>query len=127
MACTVRRVEAATHSDAGHMRCTGSAHQEFFEYDIKSRRWDQRQMPTLPRERGRTIPIHTSAKTMSEIADKICSFADRSELYRSARYSEPAPSSIISPECYSCPEHKRSNLPQLKLNFTCAARPHMVF
>ena len=55
---------------------------EFFEYDIKSRRWDQRQMPTLTEGERAVLILSIQGYTMSEIADKICLSPDTIKKYR---------------------------------------------
>ena len=75
-------VSAATHSDAGHIEMHRVGSSEFFEYDIKSRRWDQRQMPTLSEGERAVLILSIQGYTMSEIADKICLSPDTIKKYR---------------------------------------------
>lgn len=75
-------VSAATHSDAGHIEMHRVGSSEFFEYDIKSRRWDQRQMPTLSEGERAVLILSIQGYTMSEIADKICLSPETIKKYR---------------------------------------------
>ena len=75
-------VSAATHTDAGHieMHCVGTS--EYFEYNISSRRWNKREMPTLSDGEKSVLTLSIQGYTMSEIADKICLSPDTIKKYR---------------------------------------------
>ena len=75
-------VSAATHTDAGHIEMHRTGTSEFFEYNIGSRRWNRRQMPTLSDGEKSVLTLSIQGYTMSEIADKICLSPDTIKKYR---------------------------------------------
>ena len=75
-------VSAATHTDAGHIEMHRTGTSEFFEYNITSRRWNRRQMPTLSDGEKSVLTLSIQGYTMSEIADKICLSPDTIKKYR---------------------------------------------
>ena len=75
-------VSAATHTDAGHIEMHRTGTSEFFEYNICSRRWNRRQMPTLSDGEKSVLALSIQGYTMSEIADKICLSPDTIKKYR---------------------------------------------
>lgn len=75
-------VSAATHTDAGHIEMHRVGISEFFEYNISSRRWNRRQMPTLSDGEKSVLTLSIQGYTMSEIADKICLSPDTVKKYR---------------------------------------------
>jgi DNA-binding NarL/FixJ family response regulator len=62
------------------MHRTGTS--EFFEYNISSRRWNRRQMPTLSGGEKSVLTLSIQGYTMSEIAYKICLSPDTIKKYR---------------------------------------------
>ena len=62
------------------MHRTGTS--EFFEYNISSRHWNRRQMPTLSDGEKSVLTLSIQGYTMSEIADKICLSPDTIKKYR---------------------------------------------
>lgn len=75
-------VSAATHTDAGHIEMHRVGTSEYFEYNISSRRWNRRQMPTLSDGEKSVLTLSIQGYTMSEIADKICLSPDTIKKYR---------------------------------------------
>ena len=75
-------VSAATHTDAGHIEMHRVGISEYFEYNISSRRWNRRQMPTLSDGEKSVLTLSIQGYTMSEIADKICLSPDTIKKYR---------------------------------------------
>ena len=75
-------VSAPTHTDAGHIEMHRTGTSEFFEYNISSRRWNRRQMPTLSDGEKSVLTLSIQGYTMSEIADKICLSPDTIKKYR---------------------------------------------
>lgn len=75
-------VSAATHTNAGHIEMHRTGISEFFEYNISSRRWNKRQMPTLSDGEKSVLTLSIQGYTMSEIADKICLSPDTIKKYR---------------------------------------------
>lgn len=75
-------VSAATHTDAGHIEMHRVGTSEYFEYNISSRRWNKRQMPSLTDGEKSVLTLSIQGYTMSEIADKICLSPDTIKKYR---------------------------------------------
>ncbi len=75
-------VSAATHTDAGNIEMHRTGTSEFFEYNISSRRWNRRQMPTLSGGEKSVLTLSIQGYTMSEIAYKICLSPDTIKKYR---------------------------------------------
>lgn len=75
-------VSAATHTDGGHIEMHRTGTSEFFEYNISSRRWNRRQMPSLSDGEKSVLTLSIQGYTMSEIADKICLSPDTIKKYR---------------------------------------------
>lgn len=75
-------VSAATHTDTGHIEMHRVGTSEYFEYNISSRRWNRRQMPTLSDGEKSVLTLSIQGCTMSEIADKICLSPDTIKKYR---------------------------------------------
>lgn len=75
-------VSAATHTDAGHIEMHRVGTSEFFEYNINSRHWNKKQMPTLTDGEKSVLTLSIQGYTMSEIADKICLSPDTIKKYR---------------------------------------------
>lgn len=75
-------VSAATHTDAGHIEMHRVGTSEYFEYNINTRRWNKRQMPSLSDGEKSVLTLSIQGYTMSEIADKICLSPDTVKKYR---------------------------------------------
>jgi transcriptional regulator, luxR family domain protein len=75
-------VSAATHTDAGHIEMHRVGTSEYFEYNINTRRWNKRQMPSLSDGEKSVLTLSIQGYTMSEIADKICLSPDTIKKYR---------------------------------------------
>ena len=75
-------VSASTHNDAGHIEMHRVDSSDFFEYNLTTRRWDRRQMPTLTDGEKAVLTLSIQGYTMSEIADRICLSPDTIKKYR---------------------------------------------
>ena len=75
-------VSAATHTDSRHIQVHRVGTSEYFEYNINSRRWNKRQMPSLSDGEKSVLTLSIQGYTMSEIADKICLSPDTIKKYR---------------------------------------------
>lgn len=75
-------VSAATHTDARHIKVHRVGTSEYFEYNINSRQWNKRQMPSLSDGEKSVLTLSIQGYTMSEIADKICLSPDTIKKYR---------------------------------------------
>ena len=75
-------VSASTRNDAGHIEMHRVGSSGFFEYNLTTRRWDKRQMPTLTDGEKSVLTLSIQGLTMSEIADKICLSPDTIKKYR---------------------------------------------
>lgn len=75
-------VSVSNHTTPGHieMHCVGSP--EYFEYNLVTRRWDRRNMPTLSDGEKSVITLSIQGYTMSEIADRMCLSPDTIKKYR---------------------------------------------
>lgn len=75
-------VAASTHTDAGHIEMHHIGKSDFFEYNIISRKWKKKQMPTLTDGEKSVLTLSIQGYTMAEIADKLCLSTDTIKKYR---------------------------------------------
>ncbi len=75
-------VSVSTKSTPGNieMHSTGSDH--YYSYNLTTRRWDRRAMPTLTEGEKAVITLSIQGLTMLEIADRMCLSPDTIKKYR---------------------------------------------
>lgn len=75
-------VSASSHTSPGHIEMHRVGTPDYFEYNLDTRRWNKRQMPSLTHGEKAVLALSIQGYTMSEIADKICLSPDTIKKYR---------------------------------------------
>ncbi len=75
-------VAASTHSGPGQIEIHRTGSPDFYEYNLRTNRWDKKQMPMLTDIEKSIITLSIQGHTMTEIADSICLAPDTVKKYR---------------------------------------------
>ncbi|MDE6301250.1 MAG: helix-turn-helix transcriptional regulator [Muribaculaceae bacterium] len=75
-------VSASNHTTPGHIEMHRAGSPEFFEYNMITRRWDRRRIPSLTEGEKSVITLSIQGFTMTEIADRMCLSPDTIKKYR---------------------------------------------
>lgn len=75
-------VSVSNHTTPGHIEMHRADSPDFFEYNMVTRRWDKRTIPSLTEGERLVITLSLQGFTMSEIADKMCLSHDTIKKYR---------------------------------------------
>ncbi len=75
-------VSASNHTTPGHVEIHRAGTPFFFAYNLLTRRWTRRSMPTLTEGEKAVITLSVQGYTMGEIADRMCLSTDTIKKYR---------------------------------------------
>lgn len=75
-------VSASNHSSPGHIEIHRADSPEFFEYNLSTRRWLKRSIPTLTDGEKEVITLSIQGFTMTEIGDRMCLSSETIKKYR---------------------------------------------
>lgn len=75
-------VSASNHTTPGHIEIHHVGSPDFLEYNMESRHWQKKSMPTLTDGEKDVITLSIQGFTMLEIADKMCLSPDTIKKYR---------------------------------------------
>lgn len=75
-------VSASTHTTAGHIQMHSDSSAEYFEYNLNTRRWDRKKMPSLTAGEKAMLVLSMQGFTIIETADKMCLSVDTIKKYR---------------------------------------------
>lgn len=75
-------VSASNHTTPGHIEIHHVGSNEFYEFNMVTKRWDKRSMPKLTDGEKSVITLSIQGYTMSEIGDKMCLSPETIKKYR---------------------------------------------
>ncbi|MDE6296113.1 MAG: helix-turn-helix transcriptional regulator [Muribaculaceae bacterium] len=75
-------VSTTNHTSPGHIEMHHVGSDEYFEFNMLTRRWDRRIMPTLTDGEKLVINLSIKGHTMSETAEKMCLSPETVKKYR---------------------------------------------
>lgn len=81
-------VSTSTHTKPGHVELHRIGSPDYFEYNLVTRRWVSRTLPSLTDGEKMVITLSIQGLTMTEIADKMCLSHDTIKKYRKQIYEK---------------------------------------